>query len=325
MDTIVLKFGGSSLADNKKLEIVANKIIKISKDNKVVVVVSAQGKTTDNLIKQANELAEMEDLSDSQLNKRELDMLLSCGEQMSSAKLAILLNLKGYKSISLNGWQVGINTNNNYQNALIESIDITRINKELENGNIVIITGFQGIDKYNNITTLGRGGSDTTAVAIAKELKAKQCYIYSDVDGIYTADPNKIPNADKLKNISYEEMYELSSEGAKVLHDRCVEIGERFDVPIVTESTFNNKPGTQITHKLECSGIKSIVKKDISRISVIGFGINSNDNTLKKILKIADKHSLEIFNIDISRTKISIVFKEIVKDKVLQEIHDVLI
>lgn len=325
MDTIVLKFGGSSLADNKKLEIVANKIIKISKDNKVVVVVSAQGKTTDNLIKQANELAEMEDLSDSQLNKRELDMLLSCGEQMSSAKLAILLNLKGYKSISLNGWQVGINTNNNYQNALIESIDITRINKELENGNIVIITGFQGIDKSNNITTLGRGGSDTTAVAIAKELKAKQCYIYSDVDGIYTADPNKIPNADKLKNISYEEMYELSSEGAKVLHDRCVEIGERFDVPIVTESTFNNKPGTQITHKLECSGIKSIVKKDISRISVIGFGINSNDNTLKKILKIADKHSLEIFNIDISRTKISVVFKEIVKDNVLQEIHDVLI
>lgn len=325
MDTIVLKFGGSSLADNKKLEIVANKIIKISKDNKVVVVVSAQGKTTDNLIKQANELAEMEDLSDSQLNKRELDMLLSCGEQMSSAKLAILLNLKGYKSISLNAWQVGINTNNNYQNALIESIDITRINKELENGNIVIITGFQGIDKYNNITTLGRGGSDTTAVAIAKELKAKQCYIYSDVDGIYTADPNKIPNADKLKNISYEEMYELSSEGAKVLHDRCVEIGERFDVPIVTESTFNNKPGTQITHKLECSGIKSIVKKDISRISVIGFGINSNDNTLKKILKIADKHSLEIFNIDISRTKISVVFKEIVKDNVLQEIHDVLI
>ena len=159
----------------------------------------------------------------------------------------------------------------------------------------------------------------------AKELKAKQCYIYSDVDGIYTADPNKIPNADKLKNISYEEMYELSSEGAKVLHDRCVEIGERFDVPIVTESTFNNKPGTQITHKLECSGIKSIVKKDVSRISVIGFGINSNDNTLKKILKIADQHSLEIFNIDISRTKISIVFKEIVKDNVLQEIHDVLI
>lgn len=325
MDTIVLKFGGSSLADNKKLEIVANKIIKISKDNKVVVVVSAQGKTTDNLIKQANELAEMENLPDSQLNKRELDMLLSCGEQMSSAKLAILLNLKGYKSISLNGWQVGINTNNNYQNALIESIDITRINKELENGNIVIITGFQGIDKSNNITTLGRGGSDTTAVAITKELKAKQCYIYSDVDGIYTADPNKISNADKLKNISYEEMYELSSEGAKVLHDRCVEIGERFDVPIITESTFNNKPGTQITHKLECSGIKSIVKKDVSRISVIGFGINSNDNTLKKILKIADKHSLEIFNIDISRTKISIVFKEIVKDNVLQEIHDVLI
>ena len=325
MDTIVLKFGGSSLADNEKLKIVANKIINRAKENKVVVIVSAQGKTTDNLINQSKELAEMVETTDSQINKRELDMLLSSGEQMSSAKLSILLNLMGYKSISLNAWQVGIYTNSNYQNALIEKIDKKRINKELENGYIVIVTGFQGIDKNNNITTLGRGGSDTTAVAIATELKAKQCYIYSDVDGIYTADPNKVPNADKLKNISYEEMYALSSEGAKVLHDRCVEIGERFDVPIITESTFNNKPGTQITQKIECSGIKSIVKKDVSRISVVGFGISSNDDTLNKILEIADKNSLEIFNIDISRTKISIVFKEIVKENVLQEIHDVLI
>ena len=199
-------------------------------------------------------------------------MLLSTGEQVSASKLAILLNLIGHKSISLNGYQAQIYTNNNYQNASIIKIDTERIKKELKE-NIVIITGFQGIDENNNITTLGRGGSDTTAVALSAELNASRCYIYSDVDGIYTADPRKIPNADKLTKISYEEMYSLSSEGAKVLHDRCVEIGEKFDVPIITESTFNDKKGTEITHNLESSGVKSIVKKEISKISVIGYGL----------------------------------------------------
>lgn len=336
MDTIVLKFGGSSLADNERLQIVANKIIKRYEDNEIVVVVSAQGKTTDNLINQAKELENMVEIkklgreSSKSLDfikakNKELDMLLSTGEQISAAKLAYLLILMGYSSVSLNASQAGIYTNSNYQNAIIQNIDITRIKEELKKGNIVIVTGFQGIDDNNNITTLGRGGSDTTAVALAAELKAKQCYIYSDVDGIYTADPNKITNADKLKSISYDEMYALSSEGAKVLHDRCVGIGERFDVPIITESTFNNKPGTQITHKLESSGIKSIVKKDVSRISVVGYGISSTDETLQKIIQIANKNSLEIFNIDISRTKISVVFKEFVNDNVLKEIHDALI
>ena len=190
---------------------------------------------------------------------------------------------------------------------------------------IVVITGFQGVDDNNNITTLGRGGSDTTAVALAAELDAKQCYIYSDVDGIYTADPNKVDNAQKLKNISYEEMQALSSEGAKVLHDRCVEIAERNNVPLITGSTFNDNPGTHITHKLENSGVKSIVKKDVSRISVIGYGISSRDDILTKIIEIANKNGLEIFNIDISRTKISIVFKELVSDEVLKDLHDTLI
>lgn len=336
MDTIVLKFGGSSLADNEKLQIVANKIIKRYEDNEIVVVVSAQGKTTDNLINQAKELENMveikklgrensKSLDFIKAKNKELDMLLSTGEQISAAKLAYLLILMGYSSVSLNASQAGIYTNSNYQNAIIQNIDITRIKEELKKGNIVIVTGFQGIDDNNNITTLGRGGSDTTAVALAAELKAKQCYIYSDVDGIYTADPNKITNADKLKSISYDEMYALSSEGAKVLHDRCVGIGERFDVPIITESTFNNKPGTQITHKLESSGIKSIVKKDVSRISVVGYGISSTDEALQKIIQIANKNSLEIFNIDFSGTKISVVFKEFVNDNVLKEIHDALI
>ena len=319
MDTIVLKFGGSSVADNEKLKMVASKTIKLyEEENNIVVVVSAQGKTTDDLIKQAEELSVNP-------NKREMDMLLSVGEQISAAKLSILFNDLGYDAISLTGWQAGIYTNEENQNATIEKIDISKIKKELEKGKIVVVTGFQGIDQNGNITTLGRGGSDTTAVALAVELHAKQCYIYSDVDGIYTADPNKVKKAKKLKNISYEEMHSLSSEGAKVLHDRCVELGERYDIPIITESTFNEHPGTVITHKLESSGVKSIVKKDISRISIIGYGITSKDEILQKIIAIANKNCLEIFNIDISRTKISIVFKEIVKDEILEELHDILI
>lgn len=319
MDTIVIKFGGSSVADNEKLQKVADKIIKLyEEENNVVVVVSAQGKMTDRLIKEAEELSLKPD-------PREMDTLLSVGEQISASKLAILLDYLGYKAISLTGWQAGIQTNEEKKNAKIEYINTERIIKELNNGKIVIVTGFQGIDKNKDITTLGRGGSDTTAVALAAALEAKQCYIYSDVDGIYTADPNKVAQTKKLKDISYEEMHSLSSEGAKVLHDRCVEIGERYDIPIITGSTFNDNPGTVISHKLETSGVKSIVKKDVSRISVIGFGISSKDEIINKILNIANKNSLEIFNIDVSRTKISVVFKELVKDDILEELHKELI
>ena len=319
MDTIVIKFGGSSVADNEKLQKVADKIIKLyEEENNVVVVVSAQGKMTDRLIKEAEELSLKPD-------PREMDTLLSVGEQISASKLAILLDYLGYEAISLTGWQAGIHTNEENQNAKIEYINTERIRKEFENGKIVIVTGFQGIDKNKDITTLGRGGSDTTAVALAAALEAKQCYIYSDVDGIYTADPNKVAQTKKLKDISYEEMHSLSSEGAKVLHDRCVEIGERYDIPIITGSTFNDNPGTVISHKLETSGVKSIVKKDVSRISVIGFGISSKDEIINKILNIANKNSLEIFNIDVSRTKISVVFKELVKDDILEELHKELI
>ena len=193
MDTIVVKFGGSSVADNEKLNKVARRIIKFYDENyNVVVVVSAQGKTTDKLIKEAEELSLKPD-------QREMDVLLSVGEQISASKLSILLQYLGYKSISLTGWQAGIHTSEENQSAKIEYIVPDRITKELENRNIVIITGFQGINSKGDITTLGRGGSDTTAVALSAKLKAKQCYIYSDVDGIYTADPNKIPQAKKLK------------------------------------------------------------------------------------------------------------------------------
>ena len=319
MDTIVIKFGGSSVADNKKLQTVAEKTIKLyDEENNIVVVVSAQGKTTDKLISEAEELA-------LKPNSREMDALLSSGEQISASKLAILLNYLGYDAISLTGWQAGIRTNAENQNAKIEYINTQRIEKELQDRKIVVVAGFQGIDNDDNITTLGRGGSDTTAVALAAALQAKQCYIYSDVDGIYSADPNKVVGTIKLKNISYDEMHELSCEGAKVLHDRCVEIAERNNVPVITGSTFNDNPGTVISHKIEDSGVKSIVKKDVSRVSVIGFGITSKDDIVNKIFDIASKNNLEIFNIDFTRTKISIVFKEKIKDDVLKELHDKLI
>ena len=319
MDTIVIKFGGSSVADNEKLQSVASKTINLyEKGNNIVVVVSAQGKTTDKLISEAEELS-------LKPKAREMDVLLSAGEQISASKLAILLNYLGYEAVSLMGWQVGIHTNEDNQSAKIEYIDTKRIEEELNDGKIVVVAGFQGIDEKNNITTLGRGGSDTTAVALAVALQAKQCYIYSDVDGIYTADPNKVTETKKLKNISYEEMHSLSSEGAKVLHDRCVEIAERNNLPVITGSTFNDNPGTVISKKIEASGVKSIIKKDISRISIVGFGISSRDEILDKILDVANKNSLEIFNIDISRTKISVVFKELVKDEFVDKLHDILI
>lgn len=316
MDTIVLKFGGSSVADNDKLKIVANKIIDLyNKDNNIVVILSAQGKTTDKLIKEAKELSKKN-------YNRELDALLSSGEQISIAKLSILLNDMGYKSISLTGWQAGILTSNTNQNAIIERIDTSRILKELEKRKIVIIAGFQGVNENMDITTLGRGGSDTTAVAIAAAIKAKNCYIFSDVDGVYTTDPNKINGAYKLHAVSYKEMKEISNEGAKVLHNRSVEIGEKFKIPIITKSTFNNKPGTVISDIIEENTVKSLVKKDVSKISIIGNGVLRNLSNIKKLLDILDKNNLEILELNISESKISITLKDITNDEILNQIHD---
>lgn len=213
------------------------------------------GKTTDRLLKEAYELAKVPE-------DRELDVLLSSGEQVSISKLSILLNELGYKAISLTGWQAGIYTNNTNQNAVIESIDTSRILHELQERKIVIIAGFQGFNDNLDITTLGRGGSDTTAVAVAAALDAKHCYIFSDVDGVYTTDPNKIPIAKKLETLSYVEMLDIADEGARVLHNRCIEIGEKFKIPIITKSTFNNKSGSVINDKIEDKIVKSIVKND---------------------------------------------------------------
>ena len=297
METIVLKFGGSSLSDNLNLNIVAKKIIELKEEeNKIICVVSAQGKTTDNLIKEVKELSAVP-------NEREMDALLSTGEQVSAAKLAILLNMLGYKAISLTGWQAGIYTNSDYQSSKIINIDVTRMNKELEKGNIVIVTGFQGIDEKQNITTLGRGGSDTTAVAIAAAVKAAHCYIFSDVDGVYTADPRDVKLAHKLNSISYEEMSYISGEGAKVLHDRCVELAEKYNMPIIAACTFNKNKGTEICNSqsskkqspkdlkesnnysnMEETIIKSIIKNDNILIVQIE-GSSKTFELLKKLTK----------------------------------------
>ncbi len=315
MDTIVLKFGGSSVADNEKLKLVANKIIELyDKGNNIVVVLSAQGKTTDKLISEAKELA-------NDIENRELDALLSIGEQISTAKLSILLKSMGYDSISLTGWQAGIYTNNTNQNALIENIDTTRILKELDKKKIVIIAGFQGINENMDITTFGRGGSDTTAVAVAASLNAKNCYIYSDVDGVYTADPNKCKDAKKIPALSYREMLEISGEGAKVLHNRCVEIGQKFKMPIITKSTFNDKPGTIITDIIEENTIKSIVKKEVSRISIVGNGVIRNLQVIKKVIDVIENNKLDMLNFEVSESKISITFKNELEDDIIEKLH----
>ena len=319
-EIVVLKFGGSSVADNEKLELVAKKIIDIySKKNKVIVIVSAQGKTTDKLISEAKELSNTP-------NERELDVLLSTGEQITIAKLSILLNELGYKAISLTGWQAGVYTDELNQNSKIINIDTTRIKKELNNGNIVIIAGFQGINKNLDITTLGRGGSDTTAVAIAAAIKAKECYIFSDVDGVYSADPKVLLDAKKLEQISYDEMLEISNEGAKVLHNRCVELGKKYNIPIITKSTFNSNVGTVINDKMEDTSVKSIVKNDeISRITVVGQGIINDNSIIKNIIDVVEENNLKMLNLEITTSKIAIVLNQKISDLILQKFHNRLI
>ena len=316
MDTIVLKFGGSSVSDNLNLNIVAQKIIEFKeKGNNVICVVSAQGKTTDNLIKEAKELSAIPD-------ERELDALLSTGEQISASKLAILLNMLGYKAISLTGWQAGILTNSEYQSSKILDINVSRINQELSEDKIVVITGFQGIDKKNNITTLGRGGSDTTAVAVAAAIKAKHCYIFSDVDGVYTADPRDVKLAHKLNSISYEEMSYISGEGAKVLHDRCVELAEKYDMPIIAASTFNKKKGTKICNlhqqdnqenkqNMEETVIKSIIKND----NIIYVEIEDYTNPYELINTLVSKN-IKIGQYLIKENKILFTINKIDRAKV---------
>ena len=232
MEIIVQKFVGSSVANTDKLFNVCKHITKEkNKGNSVVVVVSAQGDTTDDLIKEENEITEKP-------NKREHDVLVSVGEQITIAKLAMCLQKQGYEAVSMLGWQVPIITDSNFGDANITKIKTGKILKELKTGKIVIIAGFQGIDSNSNITTLGRGGSDTTAIALASALKAKKCEIFTDVDGVYSEDPNKNENATKFDKLTYDKMLEMANNGAKVLHNKCVKLAKEKQVKIIVKSTF---------------------------------------------------------------------------------------
>ena len=243
MEITVQKYGGSSVADTSKLFNVCHHIINKKKSGKaVVVVVSAQGKTTNKLIEEEKEIS-------SSVNKREHDVLVAVGEQITVSKIVMCLEKLGQKAVSYLGFQVPIITDSNYGDANIIKINPTKILKDLKNDFVVVVAGFQGIDEYNNITTLGRGGSDTTAIALAASLKASECEIFTDVDGVYTNDPNIDSNAIKYDVISYDKMLEMARNGAKVLHTKCVEMARNNNVKIVVKSSFKDKDvGTLVTN-----------------------------------------------------------------------------
>ena len=268
MALIVQKFGGSSVADAECIGRVAWIVAeKYSDGNDVVVVLSAQGDTTDDLIAKALEI-------NPNPSKREMDVLLSTGEQASAALMAMALEKIGLPVVSLTGWQINMQTNSEYGNARIKSLLPERIKTELDRRRIVLIAGFQGVNKFDDITTLGRGGSDTTAVAVAAALHADLCQIFTDVEGIYTGDPRKVPGTRKLDEITYDEMLELASLGARVLHNRSVEMAKRYNVSLEVLSSFVRKPGTkvkEVTKKVEYAKISGVAKDtNIARIALVG-------------------------------------------------------
>ena len=290
MGIIVQKFGGSSVATTEKLKKVCSHITKeFRKVNDVAVIVSAQGKTTDRLITEEKEIT-------TSPSNREHDVLVSTGEQITISKLAMMLNDMGYKAISLTGWQIPIVTDDNFGNARIKSINSQKIIDLFHKGYIVIIAGFQGITEKSEITTFGRGGSDTTAVAIAASLNADKCDIYTDVDGVFTTDPRITDKAKKIDQISYEEMLELSSLGAKVLHNRCVEIGKKYDIPIVVKDTaLEESQGTIVknSESLENMEISGIAKDDnISRVTVMG--LENKIGKTYKVFKLLSEHNINV-------------------------------
>lgn len=267
MALVVHKYGGTSVADLKKIEGVAHKVIRSKQEgNDLVVVLSAMAGETDRLIKLATEAA-------ADFNPREYDALISIGEQVTVTLLALILNRLGYQARSLLGFQVKILTDNAHTKARILKIDTDLIKAELAKGVIVIVAGFQGVDGDNNITTLGRGGSDTSAVALAAALQADMCYIYTDVDGVYTADPNICGRARRLERISYDEMLELARAGAKVLHPRSVELAKVYNVPVYVKSTFSEEGGTLVTKEdkdMEKAVISGITyDRDQAKITVV--------------------------------------------------------
>ena len=291
MSLIVQKFGGSSVANAERVMNVASIVTDTyAKGNDVVVVVSAQGDTTDDLIEKANEI-------NPKASKREKDMLLAAGEQISISLLAMAIEKLGYHAVSLLGWQAGFNTTSAHTSARIRKVEPDRIKKELDKKNIVIVAGFQGLSKYGDITTLGRGGSDTSAVAIAAAMHADLCQIFTDDEGVYTADPRKVKNAKKLQEISYDEMLELATLGAQVLNNRSVEMAKKYNIELEVLSSMTKASGTIVKEKtkMEKMLISGVAKDtDVARISVMGV-----PNIPGLAFKMFSKLSAKDINVDI--------------------------
>ena len=291
MALIVQKFGGSSVANAERVMNVARIVTDTYKaGNDVVVVVSAQGDTTDDLIEKAKEI-------NPTAKNRELDQLLAAGEQISISLLAMAIESLGFPVISLLGWQAGFNTNSVYGSARIKNIRPNRLQAELARHNICVVAGFQGINRYDDLTTLGRGGSDTSAVAIAAALHADKCQIFTDVEGVYTADPRKVENARKLKEITYDEMLELATLGAQVLNNRSVEMAKKYSVELEVLSSLNPVPGTIVKEvaKMEKMLIRGVTKdKDVALVSVLG--VEDNPGV---VFNIFSKLSQKNINVDI--------------------------
>ena len=286
---IVQKYGGSSVANAERVFNVAKRIMRTRMEgNDVVVVLSAQGKTTDGLIAKAKEI-------NAKPSRREMDMLLSTGEQQSVALMAMAISAIGGRAVSLNAAQVGIETTNTYSNARIRHINTERIENELDEGSIVLVTGFQGVNAIGDTTTLGRGGSDTSAVALAAALNADMCEIYTDVEGVYTADPRVVPDAVKLDEISYDEMLELASLGAKVLHSRSVEVAKKYNVKLVVRSSMSEAEGSEVKEdvKMERMLVSGVAAdKKVSRISIMG--INDEPGKAFEVFSLMAKEKVSV-------------------------------
>lgn len=289
MGLIVQKFGGSSVANAERVMNVAKIVTDTYREgNDVVVVVSAQGDTTDDLIEKAHEISEKP-------SKREMDMLLASGEQISISLLAMAIEKLGCHAVSLLGWQAGFNTTSAYGIARIKSVKADRIRAEIDRHNIVVVAGFQGLNKYDDLTTLGRGGSDTSAVAIAAAMHADRCQIFTDVEGVFTADPRKIPNAKKLQEITYDEMLELATLGAQVLNNRSVEMAKKYNVKLEVLSSLKRVPGTIVKEvaKMEKMLIRGVTKDtDVARISVTK--ISNTPGIAFKLFSVLAKHKINV-------------------------------
>ena len=289
MALIVQKFGGSSVADAQRVSHVAGIIANTYRQgNQVVVVVSAQGKTTDHLIAQAQEV-------NPNPSKRELDALMATGELASMALMALALERLGMPAISLSGWQAGIHTDSTHGAARVSRIDTERLRNELDKGNIVIVAGFQGVNKYEDITTLGRGGSDTSAVALAAALNADLCQIYTDVDGVYTADPRIVPNAIKIDEITYDERLELAALGANVLHNRSVEVAKKYNVNLEVLSSMTGAEGTIVKEVTDVE--KLLIKgvtKDVNIARISAMGVSDQPGIAFRLFSLLAKHKVSV-------------------------------